>query len=388
MFKLRAEDKGLALSFEQAGNVPQYVRTDEGKLRQALSNLLGNAVKFTQQGGVVLRLTALSRPQDRVTLHFEVNDTGPGIAEQDLDSVFEPFVQTQTGEQVQEGSGLGLSISRQFVRLMGGDLTVTSKPGKGSTFRFDVQAGLAPPGASSVRVTQPRQRVLGLEPGQRAADGSRHRLLVAEDRKTNRQLLIRLLESLGFEVRGATNGQEAIDIWEQWSPHLIWMDMRMPVVDGYEATHRIKSAPAGQATAIVALTAFAFEEDREKILAGGCDDIVRKPFRQEEIFEMLAKHLGIRFVCEEIAPPATDRIAHVTPTLAPVLAPEALASLPATWLADLREATVRADLDRILSLIEQIRDRNPALADVLEDMAYDFEYQQILVLAEQAGDEE
>lgn len=387
MFNLRAEDKGLSMSFEQAGDVPQYVRTDEGKLRQALSNLLGNAVKFTQKGSVVLRVAASSHSQDRVTLHFEVEDTGPGIAEEDQDSVFEPFVQSSTGERVREGSGLGLSISRQFVHLMGGDLSVTSVPARGSTFRFDVQVGLAPPEARDVRVVQPRRRVIGLEPGQRAADGSRYRLLVAEDRRTNRQLLIRLLEPLGFEIRGATNGQEAIDIWEQWKPHLIWMDMRMPVVNGYKATRRIKSAPAGQDTAIVALTAFAFEEDRERILAEGCDDIVRKPFRQEEIFDMLAKHLGIRFVYQEIAPPGAGRAAYATPTLAPALAAEALASLPATWLADLRKATVRADLDRILNLIEQVRDRNPALADVLEDMAYDFDYQQILVLSEQAGDE-
>jgi PAS domain S-box-containing protein len=396
MFSLRARDKGLTLSFERAENVPQYVRTDEGKLRQVLSNLLGNAVKFTQVGGVALRVgtkdeepvLSLSKelrtkshpPSDvrRLSLVFEVEDTGPGIAPEELAVVFDPFVQATSGQQPQEGTGLGLSISQQYVRLMGGDITVSSEVGQGSLFKFDAQAGLAD--AAEVQAAQPRRRVLGLEPKQPI-----YRLLVAEDKETNRQLLVKLLKPLGFEVKEAVNGQEAIEIWERWEPHLIWMDMRMPVMDGYEATRRIKATTKGQATVIIALTATAFEEDRERILLEGCEDFVRKPFRQDEIYDMLAKHLGVRFIYEEQAPPATAQPTDAAAPLADVLTPAVLTALPAGWVADLQQATIKADLSLILTLIDQIRGENPALADALADLARNFEYKKILTVIEQAG---
>ncbi|MDH4138848.1 MAG: response regulator, partial [Anaerolineae bacterium] len=165
----------------------------------------------------------------------------------------------------------------------------------------------------------------------------------------------------------------------------IWMDMRMPVMDGYEATRRIKATTKGQATVIIALTATAFEEDRERILSEGCDDFVRKPFREDEIFDKLAKHLGVRFVYEEQAPPATAQPTDAVAPLVDVLTPAALAALPTGWVADLQQATIKADLNLILALIDQIRGQNPALADALADLARDFEYKKILTLIEQAG---
>jgi CheY-like chemotaxis protein len=365
------------------------VRTDEGKLRQVLSNLLGNAVKFTQEGGVVLRVGTKDEGRRkkeqpysvvrRSSLVFEVEDTGPGIAPEDLAAVFAPFVQATSGQQPQEGTGLGLSISRQYVRLMGGDIAVSSELGQGSLFKFDVQVGLAD--AAKVQAAQPARRVLGLEPNQPI-----YRLLVAEDKETNRQLLVKLLEPLGFEVKEAVNGQEALEVWERWEPHLIWMDMRMPVMDGHEATRRIKATTKGQATVIIALTASAFEEDRERVLLEGCDDFVRKPFREDEIFDMLAKHLGVRFVCEEeLALPAAAQPADAAAPPTDVLSPAALATLPGGWVADLQQATIKADLSLILTLIDQIRGQNPALADALADLARDFEYKKLLSLIGQAG---
>jgi CheY-like chemotaxis protein len=389
MFHLRAESKGLALSLHRSQGVPRCIVADEGKLRQVLSNLLGNAVKFTQEGSVVLRVRAHvpahPSPPGRQILHFEVEDTGPGIDPEELEAIFEPFVQAEGGRelvptQAREGSGLGLSISRQFVRLMGGEITASSEMGQGSLFEFDVR--VKPVEAAELPVNRPRQRVLGLAPDQCAPDGELYRLLVVEDRETNRRLLVKLLKSLGFQVQEAANGQQALEMWERWQPHLIWMDMRMPVMDGHQATQQIKATPQGQATVIIALTATAFEEDREQILLEGCDDFVRKPFRQDEIYAMLAKHLGVRFRYEEepsLAPSAGQEEPKHVPSS------EALASLPAGWLADLQQATIRADLHLILHLAGQIREQDVALADSLAEMARHYEYKKILNLIEGAG---
>jgi PAS domain S-box-containing protein len=387
MFRLRAADGGLTLSFHRAEGVPRYVVADEGKLRQVLSNLLGNAVKFTYEGGVALRVAAQREATlpDRQVLRFEVEDTGPGIPPDEVEAVFDPFVQAAGGDlasaRAREGTGLGLSISRQFARLMGGDIVVSSELGEGSLFQFEVPVALA--SGAEVEVARPRRRVVGLAADQRAPDGGPYRLLVAEDRETNRRLLVRMLQPLGFEVREATNGREATEVWERWRPHLIWMDMRMPVMDGHEAVRRIKATPQGQGTVIIALTATAFEEDRAQILLEGCDDFVRKPFRDEQIYEMLATHLGLRFLYEE--EPTGLAPAGILPSEA--VSVEALAALPASWLAELRGATTRADLSLVLDLIEGIRERDAAVADVLATLAGNYEYQKILALIEQAGGE-
>lgn len=323
MLTLKAESKGLQLIFERHPHVPQYLRTDENKLRQVLINLLGNALKFTEQGQVTLRVKAvmiandlslLDQPElpnpdpeaiaaSLVLLTFEVEDTGPGIAPEDLDMLFEVFSQTETGLRSQEGSGLGLPISRKFVQLMGGTLTVDSGVGRGSTFRFTVQARLAQPDA--VQAAQPQRQIVGLAPGQPT-----YRILIAEDKWANRQLLVQLLTPLGFEVREAVNGEEAIALWQEWRPHLIWMDMRMPVMDGYEATRMIKANRALHSCIILALTANAFEEERLVALLIGCDDFIRKPVQENVILEKMAEHLGVRYCyadAPEPLPPMTPR---------------------------------------------------------------------------------
>jgi len=382
MFGLRARDKGLHLIFDRAPDVPHYVRTDEGKLRQVVINLLSNAVKFTADGGVTLRVaTKDEEPKTREqpssvvrpsSLVFEVEDTGPGMSAEDLARVFDPFVQTESGQASQEGTGLGLPISREFVRLMGGELTAKSELGRGSLFKFGIQVELAE--ASDVQVEQSTRRVVGLEPDQPV-----YRLLVVEDRDANRNLLVKLLTPLGFEVRTAVNGQEGVEEWERWEPHLVWMDMRMPVMDGYEATRRIKSTTKGQATVIVALTASAFEENREMVLSSGCDDFVRKPFREHEIFDTLAHHLGVRFVYDEEG-------AQPTPAQAvdagDVLSLETMATVPGDWLARLHQAAVQADADLALDLIEQIRPENGPIADALASLVNNFRFDKLMDLTQ------
>jgi PAS domain S-box-containing protein len=390
MFRLRAATKGLTLSFDRAPAVPRYICTDEGKLRQVLMNLLGNAVKFTAEGGVALRVIAdkeqagkETNPPDSLstlslsTLFFEIQDTGPGIPPEDVGKLFEPFVQSASGHKSQEGTGLGLAISRQFVRLMGGEIAVSSQVGQGSVFKFDIHA--RPADLSEIPLAEPQRskRALGLQPGQPV-----YRLLVVEDREVSRALLVKLLQPLGFDVREAANGQEAVEIWEQWQPHLIWMDMRMPVMDGYEATRRIKSTAQGQATVIIALTASALEEDRTLVLSEGCDDFMRKPFRETEIHARLEKYLGVRFVYEESAGESTEL---AQPESEPLDAVDLAGRLKALaqsgkidW-AGLRLAAERADLDRVLALLKPLRAHDAALADALADLARNFDYDRILL---------
>ncbi|VEP12336.1 Histidine kinase [Hyella patelloides LEGE 07179] len=272
MLKLKADTKGLQLLFHCHPDTPQYIRTDERKLRQVLINLLNNALKFTSEGQVTLKV--YPDPSAIYHLSWEIEDTGTGIAPEESDNLFESFTQTEAGKKSEEGTGLGLPISRKFVQLMGGDITVSSTLGKGTVFRFQIVS--EPAITEELQPPTPSQTVIALEPNQPS-----YRILVVDDRWENRQILLRLLEPVGFAVKEAVNGQEAIAIWQQWQPHLIWMDLRMPVMNGYEATKYIKSNLQERATYIIALTASTVEEERTIVLSAGCDDFVRKPFSEE-----------------------------------------------------------------------------------------------------------
>jgi CheY-like chemotaxis protein len=386
MFVLKANNKHLHLLFEWDDRVPQYVCTDDVKLRQVLINLLNNAMKFTEKGEVTVRVRSErfsgSKRTEALTtnLQFSISDTGPGIAPEELDTVFEAFGQTETGRQTQEGTGLGLPISRKFVQLMGGDMQVTSAVGQGTTFMFDIQVNVVDEADMETRSLT--RRVIALEPGQ-----PHYRMLIVDDTVTHRQLLITLLKPFGFALREAENGQEAIAVWEEWEPHVIWMDMRTPVMDGYEATKRIKATVKGQATVIIAVTASSYEEERAMILSVGCDDYLRKPFKEADIFEILHKHLGIRFVYEESSKVAGSKVAGSRQRAEDVLTPEALAALPAEWLADLKQGAKEVDLELLSSVIEQIRGHDATIADALVRLVEDFEYDEILGLLQQVENE-
>ncbi|MGB8644703.1 MAG: ATP-binding protein [Anaerolineae bacterium] len=387
MFRLRATGSGLRLTMERSAETPRYVRADEGKLRQVLINLLGNAVKFTSQGQVTLRIRCLNASSApwALSLEFEVEDTGIGIAGENLEAIFEAFVQTAGGPKAQEGTGLGLAISRQYVQMMGGELQVSSEVGKGSRFWFSIPVG--PSAESKIKDTRPAShQVVALASDQPMPDGGQYRLLVVEDIQANRQLLVNLLQPLGFEVRQAVDGLEAIEVWKAWQPHLIWMDMRMPVLDGHEATRRIRAEAARQGgqPIIVALTASAFAEERAQILAEGCDDFVSKPFREAEIFETLTRQLGVRFVYQDtvtaVRNEEPDLQARDRDRAALV---DALVDQPADWLKELHQATIEGDIDRMAMLVEQIRGRAPVLAGRLDEFIFGFEHKRILELIEQ-----
>jgi len=261
--------------------------------------------------------------------------------------------------------------------LMGGELRVSSVAGQGTLFHIQIPVTLADEDTIEQLELPPRRRVTGIEPGQTAPDGGPIRLLVVEDNIPNRELLIKLLTPFGFEIRYAVNGAESVEMWDQWQPHLVWMDMRLPVMDGYEATRQIKARAkaTGRSAIVVALTASAFEEDREAILSAGCDDLIRKPFREHEIFDALHRHLGLRFIYETPTP-ATQVMEHVpTQDLR-----AAIDGLPTDRVADLHRAAVALDVERTLALIEEIRALEPHLADTLAEWVTNFEFDRLLAL--------
>jgi len=367
MFQLQALEQQLSLIVDCSEHLPQYVRTDVVKLRQVLMNLLSNAVKFTKEGGISLKVKQQTTDnQQQITIRFEVEDTGFGMAPDELGQLFQPFVKTKTGEASHKGTGLGLAISQQFVHLMGGCITVNSQVGCGTIFRFEIPVSAVD--AAVIKPKQPLRQVIALEPNQ-----PRYRILIVDDREDNRQLLLKLLNRFEFEIAEASNGIEAIEIWSSFEPHLIFMDLRMPVMDGYEATQRIKANTKGQATAIVAVSGNNVDAAGTVILSSGCDDFIRKPFREAEIFDTLHNHLGVRYIYAQ--PESVSESTQIE-----VLTPEALADLPADWVASLEQATIQCDLELILTQIEQIRDRNDSLANTLLALANEFQFNQILDL--------
>ncbi|KPQ38969.1 MAG: Signal transduction histidine kinase [Phormidium sp. OSCR] len=383
MFQLRASQKFLALTIERQDEVPQYIEADEGKLRQVLMNLLSNAIKFTEQGGITVQVSLDSASEDPSRsqslqetslphLAIAVEDTGPGIASEDLETIFEAFVQTDLSNHNHTGTGLGLAISQKFVQMMGGQLQVESTLSQGSRFYFAVPITPVTPSAEEISSSSAMQRrIVSL-----AANQPDYRILVVDDRWESRQFLVELLKSVGFQVREAENGCEAIQQWQQWHPHLIWMDMRMPEMNGYEATERIKAHLEGQATVIIALTASALENEKSVILSAGCDDFVRKPFRESLIFEKISQYLGVEY-CYEDASVRSNSL-DATSLLSESEMVESLSHLAIPWRQALKDAVELADEEVILELLQELPPEQAALGQTLRQLIDEFQYGTLL----------
>ncbi|BAP54797.1 ATPase [Thioploca ingrica] len=381
-FQLRANDKQLQLWFKLQPNLPHYVQTDELKLRQVLINLLNNAIKFTPVGSIIVRVgsnildNSLSRVEKKLTsqICFEIKDSGIGMSDEELDTLFKTFVQTQAGIKTKEGAGLGLAISQKLVQLMGGEIEVSSEIGKGTLFKFSITVQeLEESHLANSTVTR---RVIALEPGQ-----PHYRILIVDDNKFNRQLLVKRLNPLGFELQEAMNGLEALEIVPRFQPHLIWMDLQMPVMDGYEATKRIKASTQGATTVIIAITASVLEKEQAQALAAGCDDFVGKPFQEKAIFDMMNKYLGVRYVYKE-----SDII--TKPPSVITLTPATLANLPTDWKKAVNAAAERADAALILKLVAQIQDEHADLAKSIVALVENFEFEQLISLTNLSSTEE
>jgi PAS domain S-box-containing protein len=359
LMRARATEKGLQLLLEKAAEVPRFARGDEAKLRQVLVNLLGNAVKFTSAGGVTLRI-GVAPGTSGLRLAVEVEDSGPGIAPEDRARIFEPFV--QAGKPAgQKGTGLGLAITRQFVELMGGEIGLTGQLERGSCFR--VELPLEPAAESELPAAEEEPGdMLGLEPGQ-----GEYRVLIVEDQPESALLLRCWLEEAGFQTRIAEDGARGVGLFEKWRPHFIWMDQRMPEMDGLEATRRIRALPGGREVKIVALTASVFVEQHREMLAAGMDDVVHKPVRSATVFECMARQLGVRYRYRE-------RAATSAGTAGMAVGRAALATLPEDLRQELLHALVALDTERIDALVGRVAERDAALGQFLRQHADNFDY--------------
>lgn len=442
MFELKAREKNLILEFKLSPEVPYFIESDRLKIRQILINILGNAIKFTKKGEVHLNISAKTETTQTL-IEFEISDTGIGISPEELHKLFQPFVQTQSGIALAEGTGLGLAISHKYVQILGGNISVDSQLNRGTIFKFQIPVNLA--SETKIEPKIPQRHVLSLAPNQEV-----YRILVVDDNLSNRQLMLQMLTNVGFDVQEAVNGPEAIEMWLKFQPHLIWIDIQIPIINGCEVARKIKANFSGKSTIIIAVTAHIFAEEKNVILASGCDDIVYKPIEESIIFEKMAQYLKVQYIYEnlvinnqsqnnqDISPPFLDLkilpkslliqikqaalaldeemlqrlITQISPQanhLAKAiqecidnfefhkilqaidndtLSPVSTAKVVPEWIGQIKQAVRCADLEIIDSLIVTIQNHNPTLAEQLQSYLDNFEYHKILNLIDELEDKE
>ena len=365
MFRELSAKKGLELSFEFDPDLPRTLSGDPGKVRQVLINLLSNAVKFTGAGSVAVRAGARPIAGDRHVVTMAVEDTGPGIGPEHLTRIFDAFDQADSTARV-GGTGLGLTISRDFARLMQGDLVVETTPGTGSVFTFSFEAADAAP--ESVPGRQAHQVPTGLASGQPVV-----RVLIVDDVATNRDLLDELLSPLGFATRTAESAEDAIAIHDEWHPQLVLMDLRMPGMGGLEGTRRLRQG--GSEATIVAVTASGMTDADAEARAAGTDAFVRKPYREAELLAVIGERLGVRYEYgSSVAAPAGRDGRVVRDAEWRSALTQRFGSLPPELIEQLREAAIEGRARRLESLADQVRLHSEDLSAEVRALARDFDY--------------
>ncbi len=360
MVKGRQGSRRLELRLKVSDRVPDFVETDSRRLRQILLNLLDNAIKYTQQGHIELSLDY--RQGDRPVLVCEVSDTGIGMDERTAAQVFDAFFTTSNHQSGERGTGLGLAICKRYAEMLGGDISFTSEPGRGT--RFTVQT--VAPEAAHAAPDEEFHQVMRLAPGQRPP-----RILVVEDEPASRTLLVELLQDGGLEVLAAKDGDEAVRMQAASSPDLIFMDILMPELDGLQATRLIRKNTRGRSgrhPKIVALTAHVFEEDVENVLQAGCDALISKPFTDREIFSIIGELLQLMFTAD----PARSERQH-TPDLG-----VALGMLPEELLRRLHGAATSLDIKSVEAVIEDCRRLCPAAVPPIQEIVRSYQYDRLL----------
>lgn len=355
MLSHSAQSKDLILKTILDESLPRYIQTDELKLRQILLNLLSNAVKFTDKGAIVINTNYQPTEENNGTgiLNLDVQDTGHGIGAEEMGTLFTPFIQTESGRQSMEGSGLGLSLCKHFVELMGGSITVNSTLGEGSVFHLSLPVTEVADGTSSTTQYATAKQVSRLAP-----DQAEYHALIVDDADYNRALLISLLEPVGFTLHIAKNGKEAVDQFNKHQPDLILMDILMPIMNGKDATQQIRALPGGEKVTIIAVTASAFEDEKQPILDAGCDAILFKPFREAHLFELIKQHLGAAFIY-------TDDVELETPKMEK-LSTALLQDLPPQWRKQLKQAAIEGDIESLQQLTNELTDEHQPCRQALQ----------------------
>jgi signal transduction histidine kinase/DNA-binding response OmpR family regulator len=388
-FQFQFQSQGWEFSLIKERNLPQWIGVDERRLRQILRNLVNYCLQSATTQNVSLKVSAHSLPQTALTASpqkspqeyqeeyqviFEVEHHNLSIPPQELATLFDPLVRVRQESKSQENSSLSLPISLKLAKLMGGDITVSDNTLTPSGIVFKLQINVECTVPQTLQAQSTLRRIVGLE-----SDQVEYRILVVDDSKTNRAIMKQILEPVGFKVKEAVNGQEAIDVWFSWQPHMIWMDLRMPVMNGCEATKRIKSYSQTLSTPIVALSASTLEEDRTLFQAAGCDDFVGKPFSEKIIFDKIAQHLGIRYVYESISSSTTRNLNSNFKLTA-----ESLNVMSHQWLTQLEQAAIVLDQDSLTQLVQKIPPEHPDLKSALQKEVNNFDFDQILTLAKKS----
>lgn len=369
MFNVRAMEKGVELRLEDNFEISGVIVQDEYKIRQIIINLLGNAVKFINSGYIILRFNCqkvdgggvCDETDKYVILCLEVEDTGFGIALEEQEKVFEVFDQTESGREIEGGSGLGLPISRKYAQLMGGDLElVKSTPGKGSIFRATINAELGE--EQDVLVEKPNKLVKKIKDGQ-----PEQHILVVDDRVMNRDVLSLMLSKVGFHVHTANNGKEAVELYKKIRPNCVLMDIRMPIMDGVEATRQIKNLSGETKANVIAVSASALDEQRAKAIKYGADAFIKKPVEEYELFEVIRRLLGIQYDYEggELDVEYQNNFIEFDK--------DSLRSLPNELRTELKKAAVIGNLHMLEDLIDKVTDIDKNIGKTFKDCLDNFD---------------
>lgn len=371
LFLLRCQAKKLKLEFLVSDDIAQNVIADEGKLRQCLINLLGNAVKFTQKGGI--KLEAYRLRDDRI--RFSVTDTGRGIPANRIQDVVRPFHQVTPEMNTEGGTGLGLAITKSYVEMMGGQLSIASEEGAGSTFSFAIRLEEIDVSGTMLALEGQRnqnRRVTGYKSAKPI------RILVVDDNEINREVALELLKGLKFDVDQAVDGYQAIEKFVSFKPAMILMDIRMPTMNGLDATRRIRALPGGEAVKILAITASVLSADRQVMLDAGCDDYLAKPYKLNEMLEMIRKHLNVSFTHEKLkVEPAEEPDFNL---------PKLLKALPKNFVTQVRDALEMGDYQEAGNRIQALDTASKEVIRFKEHAAYllqELHYSRMEALVEQ-----
>ncbi len=381
MFIARAKDKGLDFNVRFVGKVPNYIQTDGGKLRQVLINILGNAVKFTAEGRIVVTIGSSGKVKKTQPSQYyiEVQDTGPGISEEEIDVVFDAFVQTQTGRRNHTGTGLGMAISRRYAEILGGNVTVKSELGKGSVFRFEFEADFVADKEYGLFETADTKYITGI-----AATQKPPLVMIVDDADTNREVIRLLLEKVGMQTCQACDAAEAIKMLDEGDckPDIILMDMRMPGMNGLDAVGAIKKRPQCKNIPIVMVTASAMEEQKAESLKAGIDGFIRKPFKDLEILKEIKEHIDIEYIYQDAEQEQrrTNHISKVELDAAKSLSPDVAAAI-----RDMAESGSSAKLNELIE--KKVRPVNEKLADLLRGMSENYRYDSIFELLRRSQSE-